>query len=322
MLATDERALGVAAGRGYLLAGLGGEAPAAPAWFRASLAVAPERRFIPVNGVQIETLSWGSRGLPGLILLHGQGACADWWSFIAPFFASDFRVTAISWAGMGRSGWRDAYQLGAYAQDMFAVALECGIYDAPCRPLAVAHSFGGMPLLFAAAHKGSALKGAVLVDSYVPGTNRKAPASLPRNPDKIRSFSTLREALARFRLLPQQECDNLFLVDYIARHSLLQQPLSPEVPEGWRWRVDPDIRRKTVGDEVARYLSQVACPVALLRGARSSLCTAEYQRKVLSLAPNGTPSLTIPDAAHHVMLDQPLALIAGLQGLFAGWPCP
>jgi pimeloyl-ACP methyl ester carboxylesterase len=32
------------------------------------------------------------------------------------------------------------------------------------------------------------------------------------------------------------------------------------------------------------------------------------------------PVIDIPDAGHHPMLDQPLALLAGLRTLFALWP--
>src|SRR3546814_1904126 len=67
------------------------------------------RSTCEVSGTAIETLAWGERGKPGLLFLHGNGGHADWWRFIAPFFASDWRVGAISWSGMGRSGWRKSY---------------------------------------------------------------------------------------------------------------------------------------------------------------------------------------------------------------------
>ena len=59
----------------------------APAWFDAALGQAPERTCVHVEGVEIEVLAWGERGLPGLLLLHGFTAHADWWSFLAPLLA-------------------------------------------------------------------------------------------------------------------------------------------------------------------------------------------------------------------------------------------
>jgi pimeloyl-ACP methyl ester carboxylesterase len=39
-----------------------------------------------------------------------------------------------------------------------------------------------------------------------------------------------------------------------------------------------------------------------------------------SIAPPGSPGIEIPDADHHLMLDQPLAFVAALRGLLAAWP--
>jgi hypothetical protein len=65
------------------LARFGGVRPLAPVWFATALADAPERSSVDVDGAAIETLCWGRRGTPSLILLHGTYAHADWWSFIA-----------------------------------------------------------------------------------------------------------------------------------------------------------------------------------------------------------------------------------------------
>jgi pimeloyl-ACP methyl ester carboxylesterase len=101
---------------GGLLATLEGQAPPAPAWFTEAMANEPQQRFHTVAGARIETLAWGERGRPGLLLMHGNGAHAQWWSFIAPFFARDWRVVAFSWSGMGRS---DRRQSGTYSLDLF-----------------------------------------------------------------------------------------------------------------------------------------------------------------------------------------------------------
>src|SRR5580693_343441 len=91
------------------LAPFAGAKPPAPAWFDAAIADAPERRLIPVEGANIELLTWGEVGKPGLIFVHGNSAHADWWSFIAPFLADDYRVAALSLSGMGGSDWRETY---------------------------------------------------------------------------------------------------------------------------------------------------------------------------------------------------------------------
>ena len=104
------------------LAPFAGAKPPAPAWFDKALAQAPERRRIPVRGANIELLTWGEVGRPGLIFAHGNSAHADWWSFIAPYLAQDYRVVAISLSGMGASDWRESYSFEIFSQELRAGA--------------------------------------------------------------------------------------------------------------------------------------------------------------------------------------------------------
>ena len=104
------------------LAAFRGQTPPAPAWFERAVAVEPERSFVDVEGAKVETLAWGERGKPGLVFLHGGAAHADWWSFIAPFFARERRVVAPSFTGMGRSDWRPAYDFRQFVREARAAA--------------------------------------------------------------------------------------------------------------------------------------------------------------------------------------------------------
>ena len=58
----------------------------APAWFTRALAVPYDERTISVAGVPVHYLCWGrDSGKPGLVFVHGNGAHAHWWTFLAPF---------------------------------------------------------------------------------------------------------------------------------------------------------------------------------------------------------------------------------------------
>ena len=72
----------IADDRRHLLAPFRGAKPPAPEWFDDAIAHAPERTVVDVRGAAIETLAWGERGKPGLLFLHGNGACADWCSSV------------------------------------------------------------------------------------------------------------------------------------------------------------------------------------------------------------------------------------------------
>ncbi len=293
-----------------LLARFNGERPPAPAWFTTALADAPERRFVEVDGAQIESLSWGECGKPGLLFLHGNGASADWWSFIAPFFAETHRVAAMSWSGMGGSDHRAAYTTDGFVAEALAVAEAEGLFEADTKPVFVAHSFGGFLLMRLAATHGARLRAAVIVDSPIRPPNMP-PMGPPPNATRRdhRVYATLPEALARFRLAPEQGCDNLYIADHIARTSL------KAVEGGWSWKFDPFLWSNFQPDVNGR----ATCPFAFMWGDRSKLMPQEVTDHMRSIAPDA-PVVVIPEAEHHVMIDQPLAFVTGLRGLLAGWP--
>ncbi len=300
------------------IAHLNGAKPPAPAWFDAALARPPERRTHVIEGAVIESLSWGARGKPGLLFLHGNGANADWWSFVAPFFADDYRVAALSWSGMGESAHRERYTLDLFVAEAFGVAQAEGLFDGPTKPVFVAHSFGGFVLAGCMAARGDEIAGGVIVDTPVRSPEqeaerrREAPRSLGSRPHKV--YPTLEAALARFRFAPEQPCDNLYMADFIARTSLR------EVEGGWTWKFDPFLWSDFDISDPAPLVRGARCPQALIWGDRSKLMPPEVIAHMRTLLPADTPLIPVPDAAHHVMIDQPLAFVTALRGLFARWP--
>lgn len=302
----------------YPLAGLRGRHPDAPAWFHEALARAPERSRVAVRDAHIEVLCWGRRGLPGLLLLHGLGAHADWWSHVAPFFSTRYRVAALSWSGTGGSDWRERYDVETYLDEILAAADVSGLFESAELPLVIAHSFGGVMLLGAAAAFGERLKGAVVVDSHLrPDGEWHLPPSSRR---ALPVYPSLEAALARFRFAPPQVCTNLFIADHIARASLKPVVSQDQGEPGWTWRFDPHCAGGLPQVPVAACLTRARCPLAFVVGARSPLTNAGVESFVRSAAPQGIPWIRIPDSDHHVMVDRPLALVAALFALFECWP--
>ncbi len=303
------------------LARFHGQVPDAPSWFERNIAERPDRSLTTVDGAGIETLVWGERGRPGLLLAHGGWANADWWPHIAPFLAEGRRVAAISFSGNGGSHWRARYSVAQYAREMVAVANAAGLYEAGA-PIFAAHSFGSRPLLNVAADAalasdGLAPKVAIVIDSAV---------SAPESPDIGPSsrakaiYPDLPGALARFRLMPPQACDNPFVLDYIARRSLMQ--VETGQVEGWTWRFDPLLFERLDGARRAdtdAALRAARCPLAFLYGDRSAVVRTDNLAYSRSIAPEGTLFASVPDAAHHLFLDQPLGFVARLRELLAVW---
>ena len=299
------------------LAALHGEVPPRPRWFADALASEPEVSWHVVQGARIETLAWGERGAPGLLLLHGKMAHAHWWSFIAPFFVRTHRVVALSFAGMGGSDWRDAYSTPLMADEAIAVARACGLFEAARRPVVVGHSFGGFVALSCAQQHGQRLGGVFALDMPLMSREQRQARVRPSlrqaialRPTKL--YPSLSSALARFRFAPEQPCENLYIADHIARTSLKQVASSDGTGVAWTWRFDPKVAPVGPGN-AARALAEAACPVAIGWGADSALVTPGVARHVCELAGPAAPCIEIPAARHHVMVDQPLALVSALR---------
>ena len=298
------------------LAAFGGRMPEAPAWFHDALADVPERSSVTVQGAPIETLTWGRRGDPGLLLLHGNGAHADWFSFVAPQLKAGRRVVALSFSGMGGSGWRTQYSVAQWADEALAVAVAAGLFEAAVLPSVAAHSFGGFPLMNLACRHGERLARAIIMDTPLrppPGIDARR-RHRAENLRSARVYDSEAEALMRFRFLPPQGCEYPFVADVIARRGL-KQVVGPQGQPGWVWRFDPFLFRHFDFGRPYRDLKQARCPVTLVRGGRSRLVTPELMAHAMALAPPGTPMLALADADHHLMVDQPQALARLLDGL-------
>lgn len=309
----------IADDRRHLLAPFHGARPPAPQWFEDAIAQTPERTFTDVRGAAIETLAWGERGKPGLLFLHGNGASADWWSFIAPFFAETHRVAAFSMSGMGGSAWRDRYSYDGYVDEAFAVAEATGLFAASKKPVVVGHSFGAFITSGIVGRAGSGIAGAILLDGPFLGSAARKRAREMRGPPRPkRIYDTYARALARFRFAPDQDCENLFIADWIARSSI-REFRQGDGSIGYTWRFDPQRFMGFLHGNPANDLAAAQCPIAVIGGARSGFVTEKRMQELAPHLPQGAPFVVIPDSDHHIMADQPLALVAAIRMQLANW---
>ncbi len=283
----------------------------APSWFEKALGVPYEDRFVEVEGASIHYLLWGEADKPGLLLVHGGGAHAHWWAFLAPFFTDHYRVAAIDLSGAGDSGRREKYSDDVFSAELMAVCDDAGFDD---KPIIVGHSFGGFVTLHTGVLHGDKLTGVVLVDSPVRPPDYEWQSSrrgAPVRPKKV--YPDFDTALGRFRLMPPQECENDYLLDYIGRHSI------GEVEGGYSWKFDDQLFRKFRFDDMAEKLASLACRVGVIYGDRSQLFTQEVADYMFEVLDSSVPFTAIPEADHHLFLDQPLSFVAALRTLLAEW---
>ena len=135
------------------------------------------------------------------MFLHGGAAHADWWSFIAPFFAKDYRVVASTFTGMGRSDWREHYVFEQFLREAREAGRAGGAFDGG-KPVVVGHSFGGRAAMGLSRDFGPELKGAVMVDPPFFAPQNLRPPSPPRPSRARRVQHSLAGVVTRFRLMP------------------------------------------------------------------------------------------------------------------------
>jgi len=283
----------------------------APAWFTSAVAAPRDVRIVNVQGCPISYLRWGDPRRPGVVLVHGGAAHAHWWSFLAPFFATHYHVVALDLSGHGDSGRRPSYDAETWAAEVLAVAEDAGMRD---RPVLVGHSMGGFVSIVAASLHGQRLAGAVIVDSPIrrpdPESEEGARGRAFRDP---KTYPDLDTALEHFHLVPPQPSEHHYIIDHVARHSLAK------VAAGWTWKFDPAIFHRFSPRLFHDYLAAIYTRVAIFRGEFSDLVTPEVSEYMSELLGRNAPFVEIPQAHHHLLLDQPLAFVAALRAILADW---
>lgn len=285
------------------------ESQAPPAWFKWALEHPGRSHYIEANGSRLHLLSWNfeARDKPVLLFVHGFRGHAHWWDFIAPFFAERYRVIALDLSGMGDSAHRASYGPHTLAEDVIAVA---EWLDTP-RLIAIGHSYGGSRVLRACADRPELFERLIIIDSYVVFSDQEA----VKEPAKIRGdreYHDIESAVARFRLLPQQPDAIPCLVEHVARHSVRA------TATGVRWKFDANLppggAREADGEQL---LSRIKRPVAYVFGERSVVVTPAMAHRIVNHLTDARGPIAIPDGHHHLMFDQPIALISTLRALLA-----
>jgi len=281
-----------------------------PRWFRDALAVAPKHGEIEVEGVPIHYLEWGEADRPGLVFVHGGAAHAHWWSHIAPLFLREYRVVALDLSGHGESGRRDAYPRETWATEVIGV-IEAVRFPGP--PIVIGHSMGGFVTIATAALHGDRLAGAVVLDSPVrrpdPEVEEGTHGRSFRNP---KVYPDIDSAMQHFRTVPDQPTSLPYILDFVGRNSLRS------TKHGVTWKFDPAIFGRDTPRSAHEMLKQVGCRMALFR-AENGLVTPDIGDFMYELLGRNAPVIEIPEAYHHIMLDQPLLLVTGLRTLLADW---
>jgi pimeloyl-ACP methyl ester carboxylesterase len=275
-----------------------------PAWFQRAIETPAESKFASAAGARVHYLAWNEheREKPPLLFLHGMRGHARWWSFIAPYFSERYRVFALDFSGMGQSEGRAEFNAEIFLEDIKAVIQAEG--GGPFS--LVAHSFGGTRALRLCAEEPALITQAIILDSYVhfPALEKEEPFITPR---PRRFYPTYAEARARYRLTPAEHAAAPYIIDYLAHHSIEQ------VPGGFRWLFADNLGGTLIERDGPAMLARIQVPVICMHGAMSRVTRSGRAQRIVDHIPGARGSIAIPEAHHHLMLDQPLALVAALR---------
>ncbi len=282
-----------------------------PEWFNRAITTTPEQHRVLVDGANINYLTWGQKGRPGIVFVHGGAAHAKWWDHIAPAFLPNHRIAAIDMSGHGDSDWRTSYPLKTWCDEVAAVIANAD-FDGP--PVVVGHSMGGFVTVATAATHPDILLGGIIIDSPIQVEDPEVEAARAGAQfSRPKTYEDPEVAYGRFRTVPEQAVYLPYVRDHIARSSLRLDPTDGR----WHWKFDPSIfvpRRH----EAEALLSQIRCRVALLR-CEDGLVTPDIGDYMYDKLGRVAPVIELPTAGHHPMLDVPLILITAIRSLLADW---
>ena len=274
------------------------------------LASPRSEQFETRDGVRLHTLVWpadpdfGARAESPVVLLHGGGANAHWWDHLANRLATRHPVYALDFRGHGDSQYPATRRVGAFGDDLEGLAAWLARDDL----VLIGHSLGAAVALDHASRHAST-RAIVLVDlarGGAPATGRRARLALSLR----RTYRTRAEAIERFRFLPESSHASEVLRAAIGAHSVREEP------DGrFGYKFDPGwfaLPAKPRPD-----LARLRCPTLLVRGSESTLLPSDAAQSFVDEVKSAR-LVEIPEAGHHVLVDQPERLLACLEAFLAG----
>jgi len=237
-----------------------------------------ERHVVLPNGLDVHYYEWpGSR--PNLVLLHPSSGYGRMWEATAAALGSRFRVWALDQRGHGDTGRPDGdYSAEEYAEDL-RLFFDAAAID---RAIVAGHSLGGrVGQVFAAIYpqrtQGLALVGGPHPSNFFP--TRQATIDVlgaaQRMLESPEAFSSREAALAWLRTARPRDSDSTL------RHRVEHNMVTADAGVAVKYdKVRVAMGLAHMADDLRRYAARVTCPVAILRGGRSSELSAGQAKEI------------------------------------------
>lgn len=255
---------------------------------------------------RLHYLEWNSHAARTVVLLHGNSANAWWWEPVASAMSKDIRLLALDQRGHGDSEWArpPKYQPADYAADVTHFIEHAAREE---KPLVVGHSMGGLGVLAFAQHSPELARGVVAIDIAVTSSRVRDRYLRRLKGLPMVTYPDLKTAVARFRLMPDQDGVAPEILHEIAERSFART-------EDGRWTLKFDRASFFGGDGLAvlETIKDIRIPTLLVRAELSRIMTAESAEHARESNPR-VRLMTIFGAHHHVLLDKPEALARAIE---------
>ena len=253
--------------------------------------------FVEAGGLQLHYLDYGSAGRQPMLCVHGGGAHAHWYDFVAPGLCPDYHVRSIDLRGHGESPWVTPpdYSYERFAADLAEVVEKLNLRNF----ILVGHSMGGLvSLVYSSMYPGRVSR-LIVVDSNLKMNpdfvaNMRERGSRPTLP-----YDTLEELQSRYRLRPDGTTAPLERIRYLGSKAGRQRPDGK-----WQHKFDRNVYAERVFVAGMPCWDKVRIPSLLVRGMLSQRITPQIFEEVKSRCPLAELA-EVPNSYHHVTVDNP-----------------
>jgi esterase len=249
-----------------------------------------------IRGMRFHFSEWGDPSAPPVLLLHGGNQSSHSWDLVSLHLAQRYHVYALDQRGHGDSEWSREidYSMEAMAADALAFLQDQQIVD----PIVFGHSMGGFVTMYAARQSPGFARAIVLVDvgPELSVEGRKVVQDFVVHNVEFDDLDAFLDAVVKYDRFRSREH-----IARTAKYNLLSRADGKFVSKVDHRRFnpsDPGLITRSTGLELEE-VTQIACPVLVVRGGESAVLTAEAAERFVDVLPQGQ-LVTVPDVGHNV----------------------
>ncbi len=254
-------------------------------------------RFVPSADGAAIAYDVGGEGVVALVFVHGWSGNRSHWAAQLDAFARRHTVVRVDLAGHGESSTtRDRWSVAAFADDVVAVVDELDLTSV----VLVGHSLGGSVVVGAARRLGERVDGVIGVDTWSSLSVRAPAADIEASvllPDMRADFPA---ASRRFALLMAGPTAG----------EVLSTRIADEVAA-----MTPEIAVAILEEAIAQGPGDLEAGLRALDVPKSAISSETFRPKDPAVfASYGIEPVVIQGTGHYLMLEQPDAFNAALEG--------